>query len=107
MRFVLAAFATSVVAIFCIANMHVVELYTVFSDDVHASLALLLLGSFVVGFVLATLLSMHRSLKTRQLARTQAEVLPEVLVPQLPAPPQITVIRPPKPKKRSLLRLWR
>jgi uncharacterized integral membrane protein len=55
-----------ILALFCIANLHVVEVKTVFGEDIRASLAFLLLGAFGAGFFCASLVSLYRAWKSRR-----------------------------------------
>ena len=87
-RFLTVAFFTIVVMLFGIANLHVVELKTVFSDDVRASLTFLLFAAFVAGFILATLLGLHQAFKNRRQDREHAQPWLPVGPPRLPPPPR-------------------
>lgn len=111
-RFVGLAMFAVVVLIFGFANLHLVELNTVFTEEVKASLTFLLLAAFVSGFLTATLLGMQRVLKEKRSQRlqlqhvTESAQLAETTSVLLPAPPQIPM-RIERESKRRFWRLWR
>lgn len=89
LRFILGLLFTILIALFGASNLHLVELNTVFGDDVKASLAFLLLGTFTMGFMLATLFALHRTFVTRRRHRIQYTELVEASPVALPIPPHI------------------
>ncbi len=104
------ALVTIVVLLFSLANLHIVELNTVFGEEVRASLAFLLLGSFVVGFTIATLVSTYRSLSLRKLRHDRATMQTdaESESTRLPSPPHIQLPVPQQTtRKAGLLGRWR
>lgn len=97
-----------VVTLFSLANLHIVELNTVVGEEVRASLAFLLLGAFVVGFTIATLVSTYRSLKKRKKNRAKFEIHAEPEPSRLPSPPLFQHPVPQQtPRKAGLLSRWR
>ena len=90
-RFSLVVLFTVLVLVFGLANLHVVELKTVFGGAVRASMAFLLLGAFGVGFVVAGLFGAHRSFTNRSRDRQRMRKPSEPDRPMLPPPPQMFV----------------
>ncbi len=102
------ALVATLVTLFSLANLHIVELNTVFGEEVRASLAFLLLGAFVVGFTIASLISTYRSLKKRSKDRPTLQTAVESEPSRLPAPPHIQFPVPQRAtKKAGLLGRWR
>ena len=105
--FLLAALLTLAALLFGIANLHVVQVNTVFAESARASLTFLLLGAFGAGFMAATLMSMHRALKRRLEERAMpAEEDKRPDASPLPPPPLIQVVAEGRIKGRSPSR-WR
>lgn len=95
-RFLLVAAVTVALLLFGLANLHVVELNTLYGGAVRGSLAFLLLGAFIGGFMVATIISLHQSFRHRKRARADREQVerqrvPEPRLPALPPPPQIPI----------------
>jgi len=90
-RFALVVLFTVLVLVFGLANLHVVELKTVFGGAIRASMAFLLIGAFGVGFAVAGLFGAHRSLASRSHNRQRMSKQSEPERPMLPPPPQIFV----------------
>ena len=92
-RFLIIALLVIILFLFGLANLHVVELKTVFAGDVQASLAFLLLGAFVAGFLIAAVINAHQALRKKMRARTdrrrQERQTNIPSQPMLPAPPLI------------------
>jgi uncharacterized integral membrane protein len=88
-RFMTLLVASVVLLLFCLANLQVVELKTVFAEPVRASLAFLLVGSFMGGFFLATMVNLHQTFKSKLRERQRKKQVGGFQPPLLPAPPQI------------------
>ncbi len=101
-RFIVLALLAVLVTLFGLSNLQVVELRTVFAEEVRASLAFLLLGAFASGFTIATLLNMHRNIQVRRRDRAHYQQLLEASPLLLPAPPQV----PARPNVQRRFRLF-
>jgi uncharacterized membrane protein YciS (DUF1049 family) len=97
---------TAVIGLFGASNLQIVELHTVFTEEVQASLAFLLGVAFSAGFAVSTLMTAARSFNTR---REHRRLYQETMANQplvLPEPPLLPARVQPRPKRR-FWRPWR
>lgn len=103
-RFLSVASVSTVVLMIGISNLHLVELNTIFADEIQTSLAFLLFGAFAGGFASASLLGTHRALQIRRDHRKQFDQEMSHAAVMLPAPPQIPTRTDQRKRRRFSLR---